>query len=86
MLVIGHSTSELHGGSQGPTKQGWRNGVSKLPHTLCPGSVEGVIIWKRLEPRALPGCGSTTSRPRSARVTRTGRRRTTGPSPLRRPT
>ena len=26
------------------------------------------------------------SRPRSARVTRTGRRRTTGPSPLRRPT
>ena len=55
MLVIGHSTSELHGGSQGPTKQGWRNGVSKLPHTLCPGSVEGVIIWKRLEPRALPG-------------------------------
>ena len=30
--------------------------------------------------------GATTSRPRSARVTRMGRRRTTGPSPLRRPT
>ena len=46
--------------------------------------VEGRRISKERVRRLMRG--ATTSRPRSARVTRTGRRRTAEPSPLRRPT